>query len=78
MHDADNEIVNSQANMTKANQYSLWHEVYETTGYDARLSLIHIQMCIRDRLNVKAVVDKYGGDMVLSCDEDEFKAVVIL
>ena len=28
-------------------------------------------------LNVKAVVDKYGGDMVLSCDEDEFKAVVI-
>ncbi len=31
-----NEIVNSQANMTKANQYSLWHEVYETTGYDAR------------------------------------------
>ena len=35
-HDADNEIVNSQANMTKANQYSLWHEVYETTGYDAR------------------------------------------
>ncbi len=22
--------------MTKANQYSLWHEVYETTGYDAR------------------------------------------
>ena len=36
MHDADNEIVNSQANMKKANQYSLWHEVYETTGYDAR------------------------------------------
>ena len=36
MHDADNEIVNSQANLTKANQYSLWHEVYETTGYDAR------------------------------------------
>ena len=36
MHDSDNEIVNSQANMTKANQYSLWHEVYETTGYDAR------------------------------------------
>ena len=27
-------------------------------------------------LNVKAVVDKYGGDMVLSCDENEFKAVV--
>ena len=25
MHDADNEIVNSQANMKKANQYSLWH-----------------------------------------------------
>ena len=23
-------------------------------------------------------VDKYGGDMVLSCDENEFKAVVIL
>ena len=30
MHDSDNEIVNSQANRTKANQYSLWHEVYET------------------------------------------------
>ena len=29
-------------------------------------------------LNVKAVVDKYGGDMVLSYDENEFKAVVIL
>lgn len=29
-------------------------------------------------LNVKAVVNKYGGDMVLSCDENEFKAVVIL
>ena len=36
MHDSDNEIVNSQANRTKANQYSLWHEVYETIGYDAR------------------------------------------
>ena len=36
MHDSDNEIVNSQANMTKANQYSLWHEVYETTGHDVR------------------------------------------
>ena len=33
------------------------------------------EMCIRD--SVKAVVDKYGGDMVLSCDENEFKAVVI-
>ena len=30
MHDADNEIVNSQANMTKANQYSLWHAKFET------------------------------------------------
>lgn len=36
MHDADNEIVNSQANMTKANQYSLWHEFYHATGYDIR------------------------------------------
>lgn len=34
MYDADNEIVNSQANMIKANQYSLWHELYNTTGYD--------------------------------------------
>ena len=34
MYDSDNEIVNSQANRTKANQYSLWHEVYETTGYE--------------------------------------------
>ena len=29
-------------------------------------------------LNVKVVVDKYGGDMVLSCDDNEFKAVVSL
>ena len=29
-------------------------------------------------LSVRAVVDKYGGDMVLSCDENEFRAVVIL
>ena len=29
MHDADNEIVNSQANRTKANQYSLWHSITE-------------------------------------------------
>lgn len=36
MHDSDNEIVNTQANMTKANQYSLWHEIYNTTGYDIR------------------------------------------
>lgn len=36
MHDADNEIVNSQANVTKANQYSLWHELHYTTGYDIR------------------------------------------
>lgn len=36
MHDSDNEIVNYQANMTKANQYSLWHELYNTTGYDIR------------------------------------------
>ena len=34
MHDSDNEIVNSQVNMKKVNQYSLWHEVYETTGYE--------------------------------------------
>ena len=27
--------------------------------------------------NVKAVVKKYGGDMVLSCDDNEFKVVVI-
>ena len=29
-------------------------------------------------LNVKSVVDKYEGDMVLSCDDKEFKAVVII
>lgn len=27
--------------------------------------------------NVKAVVDKYEGDMVLSCDDNEFKVIVI-
>lgn len=36
MHDADNEIVNSQANMTKANQVSLWRTFYHATGYDIR------------------------------------------
>ena len=36
MHDSKNEIINSQANMTKANQYSLWHEFFNTTGYDIR------------------------------------------
>ena len=44
MHDADNEIVNSQANMTKANQYSLWHEVYETTGM--MHAMRHIKMVL--------------------------------
>lgn len=29
-------------------------------------------------LNVKMVVDKRGGDMVLSCDDREFKAIVVL
>lgn len=29
-------------------------------------------------LNVKAIVDKYEGEMVLSCDDSEFKAVIIL
>lgn len=36
MHDSDNEIVNSQASTTKAKQYSLWHELYNSTGYDIR------------------------------------------
>ena len=36
MHDSDNEIVNSQANSAKAEQYSLWHELYNATGYDIR------------------------------------------
>ena len=36
MHNSDNEIVNSQATTTKAKQYSLWHEVYNSTGYDIR------------------------------------------
>lgn len=29
-------------------------------------------------MNVKAVVDKYGGDFAISCDSDKFQAVVIL
>ncbi|MCI5588351.1 MAG: GHKL domain-containing protein [Lachnospiraceae bacterium] len=28
--------------------------------------------------NVKAVVDKYGGDFVISCDSEKFQAVVML
>ena len=29
-------------------------------------------------MNVKAVVDKYGGDFAVSCDGDKFRAVAIL
>ena len=29
-------------------------------------------------MNVKAVVDKYGGDFAISCDSEKFQAVVIL
>lgn len=29
-------------------------------------------------MNVKAVVDKYGGDFAISCDRDKFQTVVIL
>ena len=29
-------------------------------------------------MNVKAVVDKYGGDFAISCDGDKFQAVVML
>lgn len=29
-------------------------------------------------MNVKAVVDKYGGDFAVSCDSDKFQAVVML
>lgn len=36
MHDSDNEIINSQANSAKAEQYALWHELYNATGYDIR------------------------------------------
>ncbi len=38
MHDRDNEIVNFQGSRRKAEQYSLWHEFYQTTGYDIRES----------------------------------------
>ena len=29
-------------------------------------------------LNVRSVVDKYGGDFAISCDQEKFQAVVIL
>ncbi len=29
-------------------------------------------------MNVKAVVDKYGGDFAISCDREKFQTVVIL
>lgn len=29
-------------------------------------------------MNVKAVVDKYGGDFAISCDEEKFQAVVMM
>ena len=29
-------------------------------------------------MNVKAVVDKYGGDFAISCEGDKFRAVVML
>ena len=28
--------------------------------------------------NVRAVVDKYGGDFAISCDQEKFQAVVML
>lgn len=31
-----------------------------------------------DLMNVKAVVDKYGGNFAISCDEEKFQAVVML
>ena len=57
----------------------------DTMNKAQELSLIHITIKSKrgdhhgiGLLNVKAIVDKYGGDMVLSFDENEFKAVVIL
>lgn len=29
-------------------------------------------------MNVKDVVDKYGGDFAISCDEEKFQAVVMI
>ena len=29
-------------------------------------------------VNVKAVVDKYGGDFAISCDSEKFQAVVMI
>ena len=29
-------------------------------------------------MNVKAVVDKYGGDFAVSCDREKFQAVVMI
>ena len=29
-------------------------------------------------MNVKAVVDKYGGDFAISCDSEKFQAVVMM
>lgn len=29
-------------------------------------------------MNIKAVVDKYGGDFAISCDQEKFRAVVML
>ena len=29
-------------------------------------------------MNVKAVVDKYGGDFAISCDQEKFQAVVMI
>ena len=31
-----------------------------------------------DLMNVKAVVDKYGGDFAVSCDREKFQAVVMI
>ena len=39
MHDANNEVVNSQASKKKAEQFSLWHEIHNATGFDARKAI---------------------------------------
>lgn len=36
MHDSSNEIINIQGNTKKQQQFALWHEFYNTTGYDIR------------------------------------------
>ena len=73
MHDADNEIVNSQANMTKANQASLWRTFYNATGYDIRtVSYENGTYVMEDGTDILALFKEKSDGIVYDLYADRF------